>query len=54
MWLESMSGGGILNIKFNEMDVLENTDETLYLDFHYCPLVKAWQKAGCSRDRAAL
>ena len=24
MWLESMSGGGILNIKFNEMDVLEN------------------------------
>lgn len=20
----------------------------LYLDFHYCPLVKAWQKAGCT------
>ena len=46
MWLESMSGGGILNIKFNEMDVL-------YLDFHYCPLVKAWQKAGCSDEEIA-
>ena len=31
-----------------EMDLVENTDDTLYLDFHYCPLVKAWQKAGCS------
>ena len=31
-----------------EMDVVESTDNTLYLDFHYCPLVKAWQKAGCS------
>ena len=28
-----------------EMDVVESTDDTLYLDFHYCPLVKAWQKA---------
>ena len=27
-----------------EMDVVESTDDTLYLDFHYCPLVKAWQK----------
>ena len=36
-----------------EMDVLENTDETLYLDFHYCPLVKAWQKAGCSEEEIA-
>lgn len=26
------------------MDVVESTDDTLYLDFHYCPLVKAWQK----------
>lgn len=33
-----------------EMDVLESTDETLFLDFHYCPLVKAWQKAGCSDE----
>lgn len=36
-----------------EMDVLESTDETLYLDFHYCPLVKAWQKAGCSDQEIA-
>lgn len=25
-----------------EMDVLESTDDKLSLDFHYCPLVKAW------------
>lgn len=36
-----------------EMDVLESTDETLYLDFHYCPLVKAWQKAGCTDQEIA-
>lgn len=36
-----------------EMDVLESTDDTLYLDFHYCPLVKAWQKAGCSDEEIA-
>ena len=31
-----------------EMDVLESTDDKLSIDFHYCPLVKAWQKAGCT------
>ena len=36
-----------------EMDVLESTDDKLYLDFHYCPLVKAWQKAGCSDEEIA-
>lgn len=36
-----------------EMDVVESTDETLFLDFHYCPLVKAWQKAGCSDEEIA-
>ena len=36
-----------------EMDVVESTDETLYLDFHYCPLVKAWQKAGCTDEEIA-
>lgn len=36
-----------------EMDVLESTDEKLSLDFHYCPLVKAWQKAGCSDEEIA-
>ena len=37
-----------------EMDVLESTDDTLYLDFHYCPLVKAWQKQGCSDEEIQL
>ena len=36
-----------------EMDIVESTDDTLYLDFHYCPLVKAWQKAGCSDEQIA-
>lgn len=37
-----------------EMDVLESTDDKLYIDFHYCPLVKAWQKAGCTDEQIAL
>ena len=37
-----------------EMDVLESTDDTLNIDFHYCPLVKAWQKAGCSDEEIAM
>lgn len=36
-----------------EMDVLESTDDKLSLNFHYCPLVKAWQKAGCSDEEIA-
>lgn len=36
-----------------EMDVVESTDDTLYLDFHYCPLVKVWQKADCSDEQIA-
>lgn len=31
-----------------EMKIKESTDDTLYLDFHYCPLVKSWQKQNCS------
>ena len=37
-----------------EMDVLESTDDRLSIDFHYCPLVKAWQKAGCSDEEIAM
>ena len=33
-----------------EMEVLESTDDKLSLDFHYCPLVKAWQKQGLSDE----
>lgn len=36
-----------------EMDVKECTDDTLFIDFHYCPLVKAWQKLGYSDERIA-
>ncbi len=36
-----------------EMKILECTDDSLAIDFHYCPLVKAWQKQGCSDERIA-
>ena len=36
------------------MDVLESTDDKLSIDFHYCPLVKAWQKAGCTDEEIAM
>ncbi len=34
-----------------EMDIKKSTDDELFIDFHYCPLVKAWQNAGCSTRR---
>ncbi len=37
-----------------EMKILESTDDKLFIDFHYCPLVKAWQKAGCSDEEIAM
>ena len=37
-----------------EMDILESTDDKLSIDFHYCPLVKAWQKAGCTDEEIAM
>lgn len=36
-----------------EMKILESTDTKLSIDFHYCPLVKAWQKAGCTDEEIA-
>lgn len=33
-----------------EMKVLRCDDDHLDLDFGYCPLVKAWQKQGCSDE----
>ncbi len=36
-----------------EMDIKEVTDDTLNIDFHYCPLVKAWQEAGCTDEEIA-
>ena len=40
--------------KVFEMDVLRCDDDHLDIDFHYCPLVKAWQKQGCSDEQIAL
>ena len=36
------------------MKILESTDDKLSIDFHYCPLVKAWQKAGCTDEEIAM
>lgn len=36
-----------------EMKILESTDDKLSIDFHYCPLVGAWQKMGLSDQRIA-
>ena len=37
-----------------EMDIKKSSDDELNIDFHYCPLVKAWQKAGCSDEEIAM
>ncbi len=36
-----------------EMKIQNCTDDALDIDFHYCPLVKAWQKQGCTDDEIA-
>lgn len=36
-----------------EMNIKEHTDNTMFIDFHYCPLVKAWQKQGCTDKEIA-
>jgi hypothetical protein len=33
-----------------EMKFLRLTDEVFDVDFHYCPLVTAWQKQGCTDE----
>ena len=43
-----------VSIDVFEMKILESTDDKLSIDFHYCPLVKAWQKAGCSDEEIAM
>ena len=37
-----------------EMKIQRCTDDNLDIDFHYCPLVKAWQKQGCSDEEICL
>jgi len=36
--------------KVFEMEVLAADEESYYLDFHYCPLVSAWEKLGASPE----
>ena len=36
------------------MDIKRCTDDNLDIDFHYCPLVKAWQKQGLSDEEIQL
>ena len=36
-----------------EMKIKESTADRLSIDFHYCPLVKAWQKQNCSDHEIA-
>ena len=36
-----------------EMQVKGCDDDALSIDFHYCPLVKAWQKQGCTDEEIA-
>jgi hypothetical protein len=36
-----------------EMKILACTDDQLYIDFHFCPLVAAWQSQGVSDEQIA-
>lgn len=36
-----------------EMKIVRCDDDRLDIDFHYCPLVKAWQKQGLSDEEIA-
>ncbi|MDD3334479.1 MAG: L-2-amino-thiazoline-4-carboxylic acid hydrolase [Eubacteriales bacterium] len=37
-----------------EMKIKSCDDDHLSIDFHYCPLVKAWQKQGCTEEEIRL
>ena len=45
---------GFFAQKVFEMKILRCDDDHLDIDFHYCPLVKAWQKQNCSDEEIAL
>ena len=42
---------GFVGRQIFEMQIVECTDEVLGVDFHYCPLVNAWKKQGCSDEQ---
>lgn len=37
-----------------EMDVVTCTEDELYIEFHYCPLLSAWKKQGFSEEDFSL
>lgn len=37
-----------------EMEIIACDDDKLEVEFHYCPLVSAWQKQGFSNERIEL
>lgn len=36
-----------------DMEIVRLDEDHLHIDYHYCPLVKAWQKLGCSDEEIA-
>lgn len=42
---------GFFARKVFEMKIVECTHDTLSIDFHYCPLVKAWQEMGYDDEK---
>lgn len=40
--------------KIFDMEIVENDEHKLYVDFHYCPLVEAWQKLGVPDEELPL
>lgn len=44
---------GLFARRVFEMTIVRCDDDHLDIDFHYCPLVKAWQKQGCSDEEIA-
>ena len=45
---------GFFAQKVFEMKIIRCDDDHLDIDFHYCPLVKAWQKQGCTDEQIAV
>ncbi len=42
-----------LGLKTFEMDVVKNDGDNLEIEFHYCPLLAAWQKQGFDDETCA-
>jgi len=41
---------GVFARKVFEMKIVKSSDDELEINFHYCPLVKAWQKQNCDDE----